>query len=590
MEFISSFVGQINGIVWGPPMLVAILGTGFFLMAGLRLMPILRLGTGFRLLWQGREPGEAGTGEISPFNALMTSLSATIGTGNIAGVATAIFLGGPGALFWMWCTALVGMATKYAEAVCAVRYREVDDLGNHVGGPMYYIKNGLSAKWLWLAPTFAVFGALAGFGIGNTVQANSVASVIDASFGVPTWITGLVLMVLVGAVLLGGIKRIAQVAGALVPFMAISYILAGLIVLVINLDGVPMAIGLIFSHAFTPVAAEGGFAGAAVWAAIRFGVARGIFSNEAGLGSAPIAHAAATTKNPVRQGLVAMLGTFIDTIIVCTITGLAIVTTGVWTSGETGAALTSAAFEASIPGVGGYLVTIALAIFAFTTILGWSFYGEKCVAFLLGVRSIMTFRILWILAVPVGATIDLGFVWLLADTLNAMMALPNLLALLLLSPIVFQLTREYFRGGQRIGEPSLTLRQQQSGPRPQHTIELCRPMAGAATEGHRSHVSEDLAPHRSHPGKLMEDGVAGRRGSGAAAGCLLSTSSASCRKCRPCRTCRPTTARACSTSPEASSARFSSSNCRRTCRRPSTCGRARSIARFWPRPRPPARI
>ena len=287
MEALSAIVGEINGIVWGPPMLVAILGTGFFLMAGLKLMPILKLGTGFSLLWKGREAGDAETGEISPFNALMTSLSATIGTGNIAGVATAIFLGGPGALFWMWCTALVGMATKYAEAVCAVRYREVDELGNHVGGPMYYIKNGLSKKWLWLAPTFAIFGGIAGFGIGNTVQANSVAAVVESSFGVPTWLTGLVLMVLVGAVLLGGIKRIAQVAGALVPFMAIGYIACGLIVLIINIGAIPQAIGLIFTHAFTPVAAEGGFAGAAVWAAIRFGVARGIFSNEAGLGTAP---------------------------------------------------------------------------------------------------------------------------------------------------------------------------------------------------------------------------------------------------------------------------------------------------------------
>ena len=447
METISAFVGQINSIVWGVPMLVAILGTGFFLMAGLRLMPILKLGTGFRLLWLGRKEGSAETGEISPFNALMTALSATIGTGNIAGVATAIFLGGPGALFWMWCTALVGMATKYAEAVCAVKYREVDELGNHVGGPMYYIKNGLTKKWLWLAPTFAGFGAIAGFGIGNTVQANSVAAVMESSFGLPVWSTGIVLMVLVGLVLIGGIKRIATVAGALVPFMAVAYIIGGLIVLVINAEGIPAAIGLIFTQAFTPTAAEGGFAGAAVWLAIRFGVARGIFSNEAGLGSAPIAHAAATTRDPVRQGLIAMLGTFIDTLIVCSVTGLAIITSGAWTSGATGAALTSAAFDAAMPGVGGYFVTLALAVFAFTTILGWSFYGEKCVEYLFGVKSIMPFRVAWIVAVPVGASLNLGFVWLLADTLNAMMALPNLIALLLLSPIVFQLTRQYFAAG-----------------------------------------------------------------------------------------------------------------------------------------------
>ena len=284
MEALTNAVSAINGVVWGPLMLVLILGTGLFLQAGLKVLPIRKLGFGFSLLWKGRQAPKGGKGEISPFNALMTSLAATIGTGNIAGVATAIFLGGPGALFWMWCTALVGMATKYAEAVCAVKYREVDEVGNHVGGPMYYIKNGLGKKWLWLAPTFAVFGAIAGFGIGNTVQANSVADVLQSSYGIPTWVTGVALLLLVGAVILGGIKRIAQVAGKLVPFMAIAYLLAGLVVLLINAAEIPAAFGLIFTHAFTPVAATGGFAGAAVWAAIRFGVARGVFSNEAGLG------------------------------------------------------------------------------------------------------------------------------------------------------------------------------------------------------------------------------------------------------------------------------------------------------------------
>jgi len=454
MEALTSFVNAVNGVVWGPMMLVLILGTGLFLQVGLKIMPIRKLGYGFRLLWKGRVAPSGGKGEISPFNALMTSLAATIGTGNIAGVATAIFLGGPGALFWMWCTALVGMATKYAEAVCAVKYREVDELGNHVGGPMYYIKNGLSKKWLWLAPAFAGFGAIAGFGIGNTVQANSVADVLNSSYGIPAWVTGVILLVLVGAVILGGIKRIAQVAGRLVPFMAVAYLLAGLVVLTINAAEIPAALGLIFTHAFSPVAATGGFAGAAVWAAIRFGVARGVFSNEAGLGSAPIAHAAAQTKGPVNQGLVAMLGTFIDTLIICSITGLAIITSGAWTSGETGASLTSAAFETTIPGVGSHVVTIALAIFAFTTMLGWSFYGEKCVEYLLGVRSITPFRVLWVLAVPLGATADLGFIWLLADTLNALMALPNLIALALLSPVVFKLTREFFASNGATEEPA----------------------------------------------------------------------------------------------------------------------------------------
>ena len=446
MEAITRFVENVNGWVWGPPMLVMILGVGLFLSIGLKMMPILQLPEGFRQMWKGRTVSEdaAKRGEIPPFQALMTALSATVGTGNIAGVATAVFLGGPGALFWMWLTALVGMATKYSEAVLAVRFREVDERGAHVGGPMYYIKNGLGKKWAWLGVLFALFGAIAGFGIGNTVQANSVADALQANFSLPPWITGLVLMVLVALVLIGGIRRIGLVASALVPFMAISYVLAGLVVLAINATELPAAFALVFTHAFTPVAAEGGFAGAAVWAAIRFGVARGIFSNEAGLGSAPIAHAAAQTKNPINQGMVAMLGTFIDTIIICTITGMVIITSGLWISGESGAALTSAAFGDALPGVGNYLVAIALAIFAFTTILGWSFYGERCVEFLLGVRSIVPYRVLWVLAIPVGATLDLGFVWLVADTLNAMMALPNLIALALLSPVVFSLTREHF--------------------------------------------------------------------------------------------------------------------------------------------------
>lgn len=442
MNLITDFISYLNSLVWGPAMLVLILGTGFFLTAGLRFMPIRRIGYGFRMLWQGRK-GE-GEGDITPFNALMTSLSATIGTGNIAGVATAIFLGGPGALFWMWCTALVGMATKYAEAVLAVQFRETDEKGNHIGGPMFYIRNGLKGHWIWLGTAFAIFGALAGFGIGNTVQANSVADALNSKLGIPHLITGLCMAGLAAMVLIGGIQRIAVVAGKLVPFMAIAYLLAGLLVLALNASEIPTAIELIIKHAFTPVAATGGFAGAAVWAAIRFGVARGIFSNEAGLGSAPIAHAAATTTSPVRQGTIAMLGTFIDTIIICTITGLVIVVSGAWTGGENGAALTAAAFESSLPGIGGYIVTFGISLFAFTTLLGWSFYGEKCVEYLFGVRSITPFRTLWIIAIPIGATAQLNFIWLLADTLNALMALPNLVALLLLSPVVFKLTRDYF--------------------------------------------------------------------------------------------------------------------------------------------------
>ncbi|MBE1291983.1 MAG: sodium:alanine symporter family protein [Shimia sp.] len=451
MELLNSVVGWVNGVVWGPPMLILILGVGAFMQISLKLMPILRMPHGFKLLAKGRQG--TGEGQISPFNALMTALSATIGTGNIAGVATAVFLGGPGALFWMWMTALVGMATKYSEAVLAVKYRERDSKGNYVGGPMYYIKNGLGQKWAWLGAAFAIFGAIAAFGIGNGVQANGVAQVLEANFGFNTSVTGIVLMVLTGAVILGGITRIGAVAGALVPFMAVTYVAIGLIVLMLNADQIGHALNLVFTHAFTPSAAEGGFAGAAVWAAIRFGVARGVFSNEAGLGSAPIAHAAAETKGPVNQGLIAMLGTFIDTIIVCSITGLAIITSGVLTSGESGAALTSLAFETTLPGFGGSMIAIALSIFAFTTIIGWSYYGEKCVGYLMGAKVLMGYRVLWIAMIYFGATADLGFIWLLADTLNAMMALPNLIAIALLSPVVVKVTQEFFASNGATEEP-----------------------------------------------------------------------------------------------------------------------------------------
>ena len=443
MEFITEMVGAINGVVWGVPMLILILGAGLFLTVGLRFLTIMKIPFGFSLLWKGRIPGND-AGDITPFNALMTSLSATIGTGNIAGVATAIFLGGPGAVFWMWMTALVGMGTKYAEAVCAVRFREKDENGNFVGGPMYYIQNGMGENWRWLAITFALFAGIAGFGIGNMVQSNSIADALYTTFNIPHLYTGIIVALLVGAVLLGGIQRISQVAGALVPFMAALYILASIVVLAITANAIPAAFGLIFTHAFSPAAATGGFAGAAVWAAIRFGVARGVFSNEAGLGSDPIAHAAAKTKGPVSQGLVAMLGTFIDTLIVCTFTALAILSTGVWTSGATGAALTSAAFEAALPGFGGVIIAVSLAIFAFTTIIGWSYYSERSLQYLFGTSIIMPFRAVWSLAAIVGATVKLGFIWLLADTLNAMMATPNFVALVVLSPIVIAVTKEFF--------------------------------------------------------------------------------------------------------------------------------------------------
>ena len=434
----ETFLGELNSLVWGVPMLVLLLGTGLYLSIGLKGLTLRKIGTSFRELWRGRTAD--GEGEIPPFRALMTSLSATIGTGNIAGVATAIGIGGPGALFWMWMTALVGMATKYAEAVLAVEYREKNDKGENVGGPMYYIRNGLGAKWTWLAVAFAVLCGLGGFGIGNGVQANSVADALNLSFNVPEWVTGVVLAILIALVIFGGVKRIGEVAARLVPIMAIAYIFCGLIVLLFNIAEVPAAVGTIVKAAFSPVAATGGFAGSAIWLAIRMGVARGVFSNEAGLGSAPIAHAAAQTNNPVRQGRIAMLGTFIDTIILCSITGLVIVVTGAWTGYEQGSAMTAAAFSTVLPG-GDKVVALGLAVFAFTTLLGWSYYSERCFGFLFGVNILVPFRVLWVIAIPIGATIDLGMVWTIADTMNGLMALPNLIALLLLSPVVFRLTR-----------------------------------------------------------------------------------------------------------------------------------------------------
>jgi AGCS family alanine or glycine:cation symporter len=453
MEQFDSTLDIIAGFVWGPVMLVLIFGTGIYLTIGLRFLTIRRIPAAFRLLLQ-RTPAGQGEGEISPFGALMTALSATIGTGNLAGVATAIAIGGPGALFWMWLAALFGIATKYAEAVLAVHYREHDAAGHFKGGPMYYIRNGLKRHWHWLGFLFAVFGSLAGFGIANTVQSNSVSQVLDTSFGLAPAVTGVVLAVLVAMVVLGGIRRIAHVTSVLVPFMALAYLLAGLTLILLNVSELPGAVVTVVESAFTGHAAGGGFAGATMLVALRMGVARGIFSNEAGLGSAPIAHAAARTDNPVRQGTIAMLGTFIDTLVVCTITGLSIVMMGVMESGETGANLTRMAFAAGVPG-GEWVVTFGLCLFAFTTMIGWSYYGERCVVYLVGERGVLPFRLLWVAAIPVGAIVDLGVVWKLADILNACMAFPNLAALILLSPVVFRLTHDYYRA-QRAAEQVAT--------------------------------------------------------------------------------------------------------------------------------------
>ena len=435
-ELIKAINAPINGVVWGWPMVALIAVTGIVLMLGLRLMPLQRIGYGVRMLAKPAEAGDAG--DISAFGALMTSLSATIGTGNIAGVAGAIAIGGPGAVFWMWVIAVFGIATKYAEAVLAVRYREVDGLGNHVGGPMYYIRNGLGPNWQWLAVLFALFGMLAGFGIGNGVQCFEVSSALAAA-GIPRVATGLVLGGLVFAVIIGGINRISQAASALVPAMSLLYVLACLLVLGLNISDVPGAFGTIFANAFNGQAAAGGAFGQVV----LMGFKRGIFSNEAGLGSAPIAHAAARTNDPVRQGTVAMLGTVIDTLIICTMTALVIITTGVYGSGESGSNLSILAFNTGLSG-SGWVVTAGLVIFAFTTGLGWSFYGERCTEFLFGERAIKPFRFVWVAVVVIGSVAgDRGVVWGLADTLNGLMALPNLIALLLLSGTVFQLTRQY---------------------------------------------------------------------------------------------------------------------------------------------------
>lgn len=451
MEKIQSIINHFGTFVWGTPLLVLMCFTGFLLTLGLAFMPWRRLLYGFRMLFAKSDPGLRG--EISPFQAIMTALSATVGTGNIVGVALSIAIGGPGAVFYMWFIALFGMATKYAEAVCAVKYREVDKRGRHVGGPMYYLRKGVGefapglGKWLGFA--FALFGAVAAFGIGNGVQINSIAESLKDSLQVPAVFTGVVAAALVGFVVIGGIRRIAEVASKLVPAMIVLYVGAALVVIGFNLAEVPAAFGLIIQSAFTPAAAMGGFAGAAVSEAIRYGVARGVFSNEAGLGSAAIAHAAAKTDNPVRQGVIAMTGTFIDTIIVCTMTALVILTSGTWTlvgpdgAALTGAVLTSTAFENTIAG-GRYIVTVCLAVFGFTTILGWSYYGERCWQYLFGERSLIAYRILWVLVVLGGANVKVEMIWNLSDALNGLMAVPNLIALLLLSPMVFRMTREYF--------------------------------------------------------------------------------------------------------------------------------------------------
>tara|TARA_B100000287_G_scaffold19305_1_gene19356 strand:- start:262 stop:1623 length:1362 start_codon:yes stop_codon:yes gene_type:complete len=452
LENIIELLKTLNGIAWGPYMLALIAGTGLYLMLGLKLFPIIKLPFGFRQL--SKKSSSKDKGDIEPRSALATALSATVGTGNIAGVASAIAIGGPGAIFWMWIMGIVGMATKYAEAVLAVKYREKDKLGNYVGGPMYYIRNGLGENWKWLAFIFAFFGMIAAFGIGNMIQSNSVAAQIQNVAGIDPLFSGLAIAVIAGLVIIGGIKRISKVAIKLVPFMALIYIIAALYIIFSNFGEIPAAISLIVNSAFNGTEGVEAFGGATVWAAIQYGVARGVFSNEAGLGSAPIAHAAAKTNSPVAQGTIGMLGTFIDTIVLCTMTALVIVISGAWLDGSTSSVLSSNAFAIGLPSFGELIITLSLILFAFTTILGWSYYGERCSSYIFGEQAIKIYRVLWIIFIVLGAyTLNLtkdimsniNVLWLVADTMNALMALPNLIALLLLSPIVFKVTRDYFK-------------------------------------------------------------------------------------------------------------------------------------------------
>ncbi len=437
---VEDLVEAIGAFAWGAPMLIILVGTGLYLTIVLRGLQFRKLGYS---LWLGlvkRKEDKGQPGDITHFQALMTALSATVGTGNIAGVATAMATGGPGALFWMWVTGLVGMATKYGEAVLAVKYRITDAAGTMSGGPMYYIARGLGLKWLGLM--FAIFASVAAFGIGNMVQSNSVADALQATFRMPLWGTGLLLMFFTALVILGGIRSIGRVTGIVVPVMIVFYMTGALLVLALNFNGIPAALWLVLEEAFTPTAASGGFAGASVMLAIRMGVARGVFSNESGLGSAPIAAAAAQTRNPVSQALVSMTQTFIDTLVVCTMTGLVLILTGVWNSGKTGAELSTLAFQTGIAG-GQYVVTLGLVMFAFSTILGWAYYGEKSIEFIFGEKAVKPYRILWVIFVGVGAMAKLDFVWALSDMFNGLMAVPNLIGLLL-SPIIVRETREHF--------------------------------------------------------------------------------------------------------------------------------------------------
>ncbi|WP_293831640.1 sodium:alanine symporter family protein [uncultured Phascolarctobacterium sp.] len=441
-------LNAIDSFVWGPPLLVLLVGTGILLTFRLQLLQVFKLPQALGLIFSAKNDG---SGDVNSFKALCTALAATVGTGNIVGVATAIKAGGPGALFWMWIAAFFGMATKYAECLLAVKYRTVDANGNISGGPMYYIENGLGKKYKPLAVMFAAFGILcAYFGIGTFAQVNSIVEITQISAGIPVIYTGIALTVVVAAVTIGGLKSIATVASKVVPGMAVLYFFTTVGIMIVFADQVPNAIATVMNSAFNATAAQGGFLGATVMLAMRSGVARGVFSNESGLGSAPIVAAAAKTKWAAEQGLISMTGTFIDTIVICTLTGLSLVVTGVWCGDLNGAAMTESAFTMAFPSFGSLLLLVGLVLFAFTTILGWNYYGERCVEYLLGVKAILPYRIIFILLIACGPFLKLEEIWVLADIVNGLMAIPNLIALVALSGIVVAETKAYEKHLQEI--------------------------------------------------------------------------------------------------------------------------------------------
>lgn len=441
MEAVTSILNKIDSFLWGAPLIILLIGTGIFLTVKLGFLQVSRLPLALKLIFKAENQGK---GDVSSFKSLCVALAATVGTGNIVGVATAVKMGGPGALFWMWVAAFFGMATKYAEGVLAVKYRSVDKNRHISGGPMYYIRKGMGEKYKPLAIFFAVATMLVAFlGIGTFPQVNAIIDSVNITFGTPKAVTNIILTIIVGSIIFGGLKNISKVTGKIIPFMAIFYIACSVFIIFANITAVPEAIKLIIKDAFTGSAAVGGFAGSTIMLAMQSGVARGIFSNEAGLGSAPIAAAAAKTKYPSEQGLVSMTGTFIDTIIICSMTGLVLVLTGVWSGEASGAAMTSSAFVQSMGGIGGVFLTLSLVLFAFTTILGWNYYGERACVYLFGVKGITPYRIIFIILIACGFCLKLDVIWILADIVNGLMAIPNLIALIALSGVVVEETKLY---------------------------------------------------------------------------------------------------------------------------------------------------